>query len=196
MQSPVKRFSTTDIWMIFLTGALVVVNVISACLFYIQWKTMNGQLDEMKQSFVAERAYVLYSRFEGWDNGEVKPGLVYKFWLNNFGRTPAILRSPTHQGCSYSLNGPIKGPINDAGTLPEGFVIPTDKPFGPFIAKLDATDEQIRLARKGTGGIYCQAMIGYADVRDTLHETRICFTYIFSTKSFYLCPEKGANYHN
>jgi hypothetical protein len=60
---------------------------------------------------------------------------------------------------------------------------------------LNATVYQINQAQNGVGKIYCQAVIGYADMRDNLHETGVCYFYSFSAKGFFLCPEKGANYH-
>jgi hypothetical protein len=59
----------------------------------------------------------------------------------------------------------------------------------------EATHEEIESARRGVGKIYCQAQIGYLDMRDNLRETGSCYFYDFSVRDFYLCPEKGANYH-
>lgn len=187
---------------IWLAWAAFIVSTAAAIFACFQWREMHAttilmgkQLDEMKQSFVVDRAYVLGDRFDGWGKVSVKHGLIAKFWLNNFGKTPGILSSPIHIGCSYSPNGPLRLTVADNGTLPDGFVIPVDKPFD-LSTMLDSTDEQISQAARGIGAIYCQAKIGYRDVRDGLHETEICFTYNFSAKDFYPCQDKESNHHN
>ena len=43
----VKRIKVSDRWMIHLTAALVFASILSAIIFYKQWQTMHGQLDQM-----------------------------------------------------------------------------------------------------------------------------------------------------
>ena len=200
----VDRIDRTDRWMIGLTAVIAAGGIVSAIIFGMQLIAMQGQLDEMKQSFAPDRAYVFSSKFEGYDKSPIQPGAVVTFWFNNFGRTPAILTIPPGAKCAYSAQGfhPLSFKADDAnlvttsGRLPEGFIIPLDKPFGPFRAQLEATAEQIGKARNGIGRIYCQAVIGYADMRDILHESHTCFFFDFSVSDFHLCPEKGANHHS
>jgi hypothetical protein len=187
-----------------LTAVTIGVGISQYVIFDRQLTVMQGQRDEMKQSFAPDRAYVFLDRFDGYANQPIQPGAVANFWLRNFGRTPGILTAPPGAKCAYSPDGfhPLSfkadNPklVDGDGRLPEGFIIPIDKPFGPFAAKQEATTEQIAKARDGMGKIYCQAMIGYADVRDALHETHICLFYDFGVGDFYLCPEKGANRHS
>jgi hypothetical protein len=192
-----------DIWIAVLTVAVLFVGGLQYVTFDRQLTVMQGHLDEMRQSFAADRSYV-FSRFEGYGNSPIQPGAIATFWFNNFGRTPAILTIPPGAKCTYSPDGfhALSFKANDpklvdaAGRLPEGFIIPIDKPFGPIQAKIEATAEQIGKARNGIGRIDCQAMIGYSDMRDALHETHICFFYDFGVNDFHLCPDKGANYHS
>jgi hypothetical protein len=207
-QNPVDRAATSTAratWAIaVLTAVTIGVGWSQYRIFDRQLTVMQGQLDEMKQSFAPDRAYVFSSKFEGYDKSPIQPGAVVTFWFNNFGRTPAILTIPPGAKCAYLAQGfhPLSFKAADpnlvttSGRLPEGFIIPIDKPFGPVRAEMEATAEQIRKARNGIGRIYCQAMIGYADMRDMLHESHTCFFYDFSVSDFHLCPEKGANHHS
>jgi hypothetical protein len=166
------------------------------------WQALISK-DRAKAQFAVERAYVLNVKFNGYGSAPIAPGLTANFWFNNFGKTPGILKIPPNAMCRYSVDGfhalvfktQNSSLTDSSGLLPEGYVIPVDKPFGPFPATLDATKEQIAHADTGVGKIYCEAIIGYTDVRDNLHETGVCFSYDFSVKDFYLCAEKGANYH-
>lgn len=44
------RIRTAEKWMIFLTGLIFVVTVAGVLAAYLQWKTMDGQLDEMRSN--------------------------------------------------------------------------------------------------------------------------------------------------
>lgn len=46
----IDRIKISDRWMIFLTAALVFASIVSAVIFYFQWRTMRNQLDEMKST--------------------------------------------------------------------------------------------------------------------------------------------------
>jgi hypothetical protein len=160
-----------------------VLAIVTAFVGFLQWDVLRRTLDEMKEGFVVERAHVLNIKFDGYGSAPMAPGLTAKFWFNNFGKTPAILKIPPKAVCKYSVDGfhPLifkaENPsLTDAsGLLPEGFAIPVDKSFGPITSTLDATKEQIEQASTGVGKIYCEAIIGYSDVRDNLHETSVCF---------------------
>ncbi len=199
-----ERATISDRCMIFFTGIIALTGIIGAFIFGKQLIAMQGQLDEMKQSFANDRAYVLDAGFDGYGSGVIAPNIIAGFWFNNYGRTPGILKIPPNAICKYSADGfhklifkaKIAGRTDGNGLLPEGFIIPVDKRFGPFRAPLDATETDIANARAGTGKVYCEAIIGYTDVRDNIHETDVCFFYDFGASDFFLCPEKGANYHN
>lgn len=162
---------------------------------------MQGQLDEMKAAFAVDRAYVLYAN--KWENDPIAPGAMAKIWVKNYGKTPAIDRIPPQAVFKYSWDGfhqpqwkadrpELVGPD---GLLPPSFIIATDEEFGPVAASLDATAEQIDLAKRGKGTIFFEFLIGYDDVRGVLHKTGICLFWDFTSNGFYLCPQKGANYH-
>jgi hypothetical protein len=195
--------TVSDRLMIFFTGMIAATGVIGSWIFGQQLVAMQGQLDEMKQSFVTERAYVLPARFDGYGAAAVAPNLTAALWFNNYGRTPGILKLPPQFACKYSSDGFRKwtakvkntATIDSNGLIPDGLIIPVDKPFGPFRAQLEATDSDINNARLGRGKIYCEYSIGYADVRDNIHQTDVCYFYDFEVKDFYLCAETGANKH-
>ncbi|MGH6840935.1 MAG: hypothetical protein ACREDV_02420 [Methylocella sp.] len=61
-------------------------------------RALQGQLDEMKKSFSVDRAYI-FGEFEGYGTLPIEPGIMAKFWFKNYGRTPAILRTPPATKC-------------------------------------------------------------------------------------------------
>jgi hypothetical protein len=68
-------------------------------------QTMKGQLEEAKQSFAADRAYVLLSHFESHSEVPMVPKKRVDITFKNFGRTPADMRWNGGQ-CKYYAGFP------------------------------------------------------------------------------------------
>lgn len=157
----------------------------------------------MKQSFSADRAYVLLARFQGGGVEGAPPGTQGIFIFKNYGRTPAEIRMAGGQ-CTYSTSGyatvvtstNVPGVTDEKGQIPAGAdILDAGKERHPFFVKSDATANQIQQARIGNGKIYCRVVIAYNDMRSLPHETASCFVYNFGTNAFLTCPEKDANYY-
>jgi hypothetical protein len=187
-----------------LTAVIATSGVVAAVIFNNQLSVMQGQLDEMRQSFVADRAYVLNGGFKGYGKASVVSGIESAFVFKNFGRTPAEIRMISGQ-CIYSAKGyptisstsVIPGITDASGRIPSGAIpLEAGKEIGPFAYKLDATSDQIEQARIGNGKIYCRSVIAYDDMRKNAHETSVCFVFNFGANAFLACTEEGANYHD
>jgi hypothetical protein len=186
------------------TFIISIFTVVIAFVSIAQWCVLSGTLDEMKQGFSVERAYVFNDGFEGYKGEQIKSGLSARFSFKNFGKTPAMLKTSPAVKCDYAIVGTPEGltirfsandVTDESGFIAEGVIIAPNDRIGPFSASLNATKEQIDQARIGIGRIYCQAAIGYSDMRDNFHETKVCMGYNFKYNAFILCPDKGANSH-
>ncbi len=201
-QALVDRINRSDRWMIGLTAAIALCGLASAIVFWQQLCVMQGQLDEMRQSFAADRAYLLNGGFTGYGAADPSPQTQVGFTFTNFGRTPAEVRS-IGGSCLYSISGlprlavkvPIPGLTDEVGRIPTGVVVAADRSVGPFKYTLEASAHEIEQARGGNGRLYCRSIVTYDDMRDKSHGTGVCFFYNFSVRGFMLGPGKNANYH-
>jgi hypothetical protein len=189
------------VWMAIFTGAIFVVGLLQYLVFNRQLGVMQGQLDEMQQSFAADRAYVLSGGFSGYSGRPIAPGIEATIQFHNFGRTPADLRAVGGE-CAYAVEPPkfgaaakVPGFFDESGQIPMGIIVDAGKDVGPFRYPLNATQQDIAQARSGIGKIYCRFVIVYDDMRNNAHGTNVCFWYNFGISAFLLCSEKGANYH-
>jgi hypothetical protein len=82
--------STEKRLMIFLTAAMAFFALCGVGVAVLQWKTMNGQLEEMRSQFQRDqRPYVMPTKVEPFPFAAGKPIMVNLRWVN-YGKSPAI----------------------------------------------------------------------------------------------------------
>jgi hypothetical protein len=185
----VDRINRSDRWMIWLTAAIAFTGVVSAIIFGWQLIAMQGQLDEMKQSFAADRAYIFMSGVERSPGEDIHTGYVIKTTFKNYGRTPAIVSTVLNE-CRYFLTLPNPFIKYDPGSLPIYLPVAANDPLGPFPAAINATNEEIAAAREGRGSIRCLYNIIYRDVRANQHIAGACLVFGVGLKYLFYCPEE------
>jgi hypothetical protein len=207
--------SGDQFWLMAFTGILALATVALAISTIGLWKyaggqahdmqellqTMKGQLEEAKQSFAADRAYVLFSHFESHSGVPMVPKKRVEITFRNFGRTPADMRWNGAQ-CKYYAGSPptiidesIPGYTDTEGRLASGYIIGHDSDYGPFSYEIDVTQEEIDRAKAGDGTIYCTAVISYDDMRGNSHKTGVCFFWVPTFDRFVLFPDARWNFH-
>lgn len=192
-QAFVDRIDRSDRWMIFLTGAIALTGIVSALIFGWQLNVMQGQLDEMKQSFASDRAYVLNGGFSGVGNREIVTGDSVTIAFENFGKTPAEIRTIGAQ-CRFSRGEPPVISTNHS-EMPPGYILESGRSIPRITVMIEASAEELTAAKASYGHVFCEAAAGYDDVRGARHETVFTFVYDFGNQAWALYNDDKWNRH-
>ncbi|MGC2223922.1 MAG: hypothetical protein WA624_17025 [Methylocella sp.] len=159
-----------------------------------QWYILSGTLDEMKQAFAIERAYIFMDGVQRDRTKPLNPGYTITIGFKNFGKTPAVVHEVSGT-CKYFAEPPPPV-LNVTIQLPMDLVVGRGEHAGDFPASLVATNDEIAKARSGSGSIRCIYNIDYSDVREIHHVAGVCLVYDFGVNFYIFCPEKQYHYKN
>jgi hypothetical protein len=186
---------------VILAVATLAVSIISL----LTWCTLNKQLDEMRESFAADRAYFLFASFSR-PSGDVASGQTLTFTFRNYGRTPADLRA-NMGSCKYARDVEtelhslfseeprvLPGLTDTRGFVTPNFPYDTGKEFSPSY-QMEVTETELTQARGNIGGVFCGAVVFYDDMRGNHHKTGVCFLYNFGLRAFLFSPDPRWNFH-
>jgi hypothetical protein len=196
------------------TVILAVATLAVSIFSLLTWCTLNKQLDEMKESFAADRAYFLFSHVD--NETPLASGKTVVFVFKNFGRTPADFRANGGR-CSYGIdfgNGGdprstvtqleslfyrhppsmIPGLSDASGLGPVNSTIESGKETSAAY-KIAATDSEIAQAKSGRGRVFCASLLLYDDMRGNHRKTGVYVAFDFGMDAFTLVPDERWNFH-
>jgi len=189
------KIAEHDFWnkSLALTKRSAFIGIVGIILAFLAFLISLGALEESKQSFASDRAYIFSDKINV--SRPIGPNSRVEISFKNFGRTPAVLQDAPAE-CKFHERLPPALVTSEITEFSGAFIVGAGEHALTLGRDIKASREEFSEIVRSRGNITCVFNIVYEDVRGKTHTAGIClrFFQMVDTSGFIICPEQQYRY--